>query len=478
MGDSYKDKRPSAGVVAKAGLWYTVSNFAFRAVAFITTPVFARILSKNEYGEFNNITSWVAILFILTSCDLYTSIIRAKLDYESDLERYSLSILTLESIITLLLFVITMLFKGFLANIMGIEEKYFFIMFAYLFLVQGFYVFITNERAHYRYKIFSIITGVGIVASCLLSLMLVVMMRNKLDARVYGQYIPYIIIGFILYILVIKNGKSIHLPYYKYGLFLSVPLVPHLLSMTVLSSSDKIMITKLSGVEFTAIYSVAYIVANIVTILIDSMNKAWAPWFLDSVKAGDIKTVQKVTIPYAGIFFGLIFGLYLVAPEVVMILGGKQYRDGIYVLPPLIAGCAFQFVYTMYVQVEFYEKKMKMVAFGTTIAAVVNIILNYLLIPVFGYKAAGYTTLFGYMVLFFIHYITICKLGYKNIFDRRVIFVGLLLVMSAIPFAMLLYRNNFARYIIITVYILALFIVFMKSKRKIMSLIRRKNIRK
>lgn len=474
MSVSYIDKRPSADIVAKAGLWYTISNFTFRAVAFITTPIFARILSKNEYGEFNNITSWVAIFFILTSCDLYTSIIRAKLDYQSDLDRYSLSILTLESIITFFLFVLTMLFKGFFSDIMGIEEKYFLIMFIYLFFVQGFYVFITNERAHYKYKIFSVITGVGIVASCLLSVLLVIVMKNKLDARVYGQYIPYIIIGFVLYILVIKNGKSIHLPYYKYGLMLSVPLVPHLLSMTILSSSDKIMITKLSGVEFTAIYSVAYIVANIVTILIDSMNKAWAPWFLESIKAGDLKAVQKVTIPYAGIFFGLIFGLYLTAPEVVLILGGKQYQEGIYVLPPLIAGCAFQFIYTMYVQVEFYEKKMKMVAFGTTIAAVINIFLNYLLIPVFGYKAAGYTTLFGYMVLFVIHYITVCKLGYKKIFNRRLIFGGLFLVLITIPFAILLYHNNLVRYLAIAIYMLVLCTVFMKSRGKIIRILDRK----
>ena len=42
------EKKVSANIVVKSGLWYTVSNFAFRSVAFITTPIFARILTKAE----------------------------------------------------------------------------------------------------------------------------------------------------------------------------------------------------------------------------------------------------------------------------------------------------------------------------------------------------------------------------------------------------------------------------------------------
>lgn len=202
-----KTKVPAA-VAIKSGMWYTVSNFAFRVVTFIITPIFARVLSKEEYGEYNNITSWIAILFIFTSCDLYTSIIRAKLDYEDDLERYGFSMLTMGSIITIGLFILTMIFKSALSNFMQIHEKYFFIMYLYLFFVQGYYVYITIERARYRYKVFSILTGVAIVSSCLFSLLLVVLMQDKLDARVYGQYIPYIFIGMVLYILDAKKRET------------------------------------------------------------------------------------------------------------------------------------------------------------------------------------------------------------------------------------------------------------------------------
>lgn len=453
----------SPNIVVKAGLWYTISNFAFRSIAFITTPIFARILSKCEYGEFNNITSWVSILFILTACDLHTSIIRAKLDYKSDLNRYSFSVLTLGSIITIGMFGIVMVFADSLSDLMGISKDYFGIIFVYLLFVQGFQVYINLERANYKYKVFSILTGIGVVSSCLLSMILVLVMENKLQARVYGQYIPYIIIGIILYIIVAKRGKSLYLPYFKYSLAISLPLVPHLLSMTLLGSSDRIMITKLAGAEFTALYSIAHIVASIVAILVDSMNKAWAPWFLDSLKADNRAIVKKASIPYFCLFVILMLGVLLLAPEIVTVLGGKQYMDGIYVLPPLLIGCLFQFAYTMYVQVEFYEKKMKMVAIGTSIAAIVNVILNLFLIPVYGYIAAGYTTLIGYIVLFLIHYYTARKLGYGDIFNRKMIFGGLGFSILCIPIVLFLYKFAMLRYITICISIsFIVSIVFLK----------------
>lgn len=463
------NKNTSSNIVVKAGLWYTISNFAFRSIAFITTPIFARILSKSEYGEFNNITSWVSILFIFTACDLYTSIIRAKLDYEDDLERYAFSMLILESIITVIVFLFVMIFQDTLSYLMGIETKYFPIIFVYLFCVNGFYNFITIERARYKYKAFSILTGIGIICSCLLSLFLVVIMPNKLDARVYGQYVPYIIIGIILYFYVVKRGRKIYLPYFKYGLLLSIPLIPHLLSMTLLGSSDRIMITKMAGAEYTAIYSIAHILASIVVILIDSMNKAWAPWFLDSMKEGNRRSIKQAAKLYFGIFLVLIIFILLFAPEAVTILGGKKYVDGIYILPSLLVGCVFQFAYTMYVQIEFYEKRMKMVALGTTTAAIINIILNYFAIPTWGYIAAGYTTLIGYIILFLIHYYTIYKLGYSNLFSKKIIFGGLGISILSIPIMLVLYQNPLFRYGILLSFI---FFVCIFIYRKYESIIR------
>lgn len=474
MSEVKSQEKVSSNVVLKSGLWYTISNFAFRAVAFFTTPIFSRVLSKGEYGAYSNINSWVSILVVFGACDLHTSIIRAKLDYGDDLESYSFSVLTLASIITLSLYGIFMLNPNFFQSALKIDQKYFHIIFMYILFEEAFYVFTTLERAHYRYKSFSLLTGISIASTSIFSVLLVLILNDKLDARVYGQYVPFAVIGLVMYFLIAKKGKRIKFEYYKYALYLSIPLIPHVLSIILLSSSDRIMITKLVGAEYTALYSVAYIITNIMAILLDSMNKAWAPWVLDSLEAKNYKSIKKTTTPYFYLFFALVVGALIFAPEAVLILGGPKYMEGIYVLPPLIVGCLFQFAYTMYVQMEFYEKKMKVVAIGTSVAAIINIALNFVLIPKFGYVAAGYTTLIGYICLFFIHYATICRYGYKNIFDRKYIFAGLAVSLLLIPAFVILYSYPLLRYLIGSVYIALILIALFKFKGPIMSFLKNK----
>ena len=46
----------------KAGIWYTICNFAIRGINFITTPFFTRLISKSDYGLYSNYASWLSLL--------------------------------------------------------------------------------------------------------------------------------------------------------------------------------------------------------------------------------------------------------------------------------------------------------------------------------------------------------------------------------------------------------------------------------
>lgn len=59
------EKRGSTELALKAGLWYVISNFLVKALSFITTPIFARLMTAEQYGEFSNYASWLATLLIL-----------------------------------------------------------------------------------------------------------------------------------------------------------------------------------------------------------------------------------------------------------------------------------------------------------------------------------------------------------------------------------------------------------------------------
>ena len=81
-------------------------------------------------------------------------------------------------------------------------------------------------------------------------------------------------------------------------------------------------------------------------------------------------------------------------------------------MTPVAMGCVCQFMYTLYVNIEQYKKKTVGMAIASVTAALINYALNALFIPKYGYIAAAYTTLFGYLVLFIIHMLIVKSLGF------------------------------------------------------------------
>lgn len=464
----------SSGVVAKAGLWYTVCNFFFRGMAFITTPIFARMMTKTELGSFSNFSSWAAILTVVTSFDLAQSIIRSKLEHEKDMDSYIWSILTFSTIWTLLLYGLVLLFPSIFSEFLKIDEKYIHIMFLYLLSAPAYQMLITKHRAFYKYKMFVLLTGIMSVSGTLLSLTMVILMQDKLMGRIMGYYIPNIIIGFSIFAILAIKGKKVKVRYWKYACVICLPLVPHVLSLYLLSSSDTLIITRLCGAEYTAVYSIAYSAYHIVTILFDSMNKAWAPWLLESLHQKKYSQIKKVSKVYIGIFVIIIVGILTLVPEIILILGGNQYADAIYCLPPLVVGCGFQFIYTMYVNIEFYKKKTIGVSIATIIATVANIILNLIFIPMNpkkSYVIAAYTTFIGYMLLFIIHYLIVKKMKMDYVYDIKYILkiLGIMIVVAGVMNG--LYQYKSIRYGIVLVYSISILILGLKNKGRILDIL-------
>ena len=473
MSETVKKTERSASIVAKAGLWYTVCNFLFKGMAFITTPLFARLMSKNELGSFANFSAWASILLVLTSFDLAQSVIRSKLEHEDDMDCYAWSILSFTTIWTLFVYGVFLLIPGLFTRITNIDAKYMHLMFWYLLTSPAYTILITKHRAFYKYKMFVLLTGIMMGSGTILSVVLVILMENKLTGRLVGYYSPFILFGLGIFILIAARGKRIKTEYWKYACVIMLPLVPHVLSLYLLTVSDTMIITRLCGAEYTAIYSIAYSTYHIVTILFDSMNKAWAPWLLENLHARKYDEIKKVSKIYTLIFEMIILLVLLLVPEIILILGGRRYMDAIYCLPPLVTGCAFTFVYTMYVNIEFYEKKTFGVSLATMIACAVNIILNFLLIPLnpqHSHIIAAYTTMTGYFVLLVVHYIIVKRMKMDHVYDKKFLAGVLAGTMLFAGLMNILYSYTILRYCIVIVYgiVLIVFVTrYMDSIKRI-----------
>ena len=68
----------------KSGIWYTATNFILRGMAFITIPIYTRLLNLEEYGIVSVYTTFVSIFMIITGLDLHASIGTGIIDFKKD----------------------------------------------------------------------------------------------------------------------------------------------------------------------------------------------------------------------------------------------------------------------------------------------------------------------------------------------------------------------------------------------------------
>ena len=146
-----------------------------------------------------------------------------------------------------------------------------------------------------------------------------------------------------------------------------------------------------------------------------------------------------------------------------------------FVIAPVVMGISLQFIYTLYVNIELYNRKTHLISCATTMAAIINVFLNYICIPKWGYMAAAYTTMVSYLFMLIFHYWIVrwkCK-QYLNAYNKKAIIVFILLLSCVTAGCLFLYQHNIIRYIIILSYIIVMGIVAYEKRAVIKQKLKR-----
>lgn len=438
----------------KAGIWYTVGNFVNRGIAFFSTPIFTRLLTKEDYGEFSNFTAWAGMLMVITSLDMYASINRAYQDYEEDFDSYMSTISWLSISFSAVCYLMAWIFRDWAVRLFGMNFLYINMLFIYLIFAPASQLFLTWQRIRGEYKTAIYVNSGSALLSLGLSLLMVHIFQNKLWGRMIGYVLPVVMINALLYGVFFSRGKHFIREKAKYALALAVPLIPHHLSGSILAKSDQFMIKRFCGNADLAVYSFAYDCSTVVSILATSINQAYVPWLYRKLKENDFAEIDRQARRLFVLFLALILGVMLFGPEIVYILGGNKYAVSVSLLPVIMIGYCFNFLYTYYANLEFYCKKTITISAFTVVAAGINVGLNFLWIPRFGYGAAAITTAIGFAALYILHYLANRRTPYRNLYRHWV----LLLIMLAFVICSLgvrwLYGETLLRYCMIVLYIL------------------------
>lgn len=438
-------------VVLKSTIWYLICNFIVSGINFIVTPVFTRLMSQEEYGMYSNFSSWVSIFQIVASLMLLSSFYSAKYDFKDEISAYISSMLYLGMFFQVILLLLTVLFQKWFVAVTMISASYLPLLFFYLLFYPATGFFQLEQRLNYEYKKSVFISLLTVISTVGCSVILVLNREDKLWGRIAGSKVPVILINAALIFYFLRRSPKLETKYWGYALKISVPFVIHSLGMTILSSSDRIMITSICGAKENSLYSLAYSCAAVMNMLISAITAAVDPWLLEKFNQQDESAKGTTKLISVFILF-CCTGAMLIAPELLLIMGGAKYQAAITVMPPVLLGTFFQYLYGIYANVEQFSKKTGGMAVATGAAAILNLTLNYIFIPIFGYSAAGYTTLVCYIVLSVIHYGITQRIGGGFLFDNRINFIIGLLGVAVVILMEIVYRHSFARIAMIGIY--------------------------
>ena len=332
-------------VTAKASFWFLICGFIQHGITLITTPIFSRLLSTSEYGDYSVYNSWYSIIIIFASLNLASGVyMRGMVEYEDDRVGFTGSLQCLYIMTTSICFLIYILFQQQWNSLIGLDPAFIYAMFIDILAATAYHFWSTQQRVDFKYRKLVVVTminailrpGSGIV-------MIYLFPSHKLEARIFSMiFVDVVTFGPFFFSIFSKGIKVLTTRYWKYALAFNLPLIPHYLSQIVLNQSDRIMIKNMVGASAAGIYNLAYSVASIMTIVNTSVINTLTPWMYKKMKAKEYKQIGTNTIPLLILIAFANFALVVFAPEAVAIMAPSTYHRWRQVLFVLLCTACFR----------------------------------------------------------------------------------------------------------------------------------------
>lgn len=414
--DQFRKSYLTLSKAKRATFWITFCSFLQKGISFITLPIFTRLLSVADYGTVSIYSGWESVAtYLVTFGVTYGGFNNAMIKFRDDKEGYTSSLLGLILVIGLIWLLVCVTFSTSVVNLVGLPVYLIAFLFIEVISRSVYDIWVSRMKFDYEYRKM-------VKASLLMGLLcpiaavsLLILVPNKVVGRIGGFILVELLYAVVLGISLLKKGKVFfNKAYWKFTLIFNIPLLPHYLSQVVLSASDRMMIGQMCSAGDAGIYSIAYSAGMLMTIFTNSLIATVVPWLYRRLNESDFKRISSMSYKLLLIIAAVILGIDILAPDIVTILAPKEYSDAMGLVPVIAASVFFMFIYSYCSNIEFFYEQTRLATIASVSAAGLNLILNYLLIPVFGYRAAGYTTLICYISLALFHYFFAQRVVKKN----------------------------------------------------------------
>lgn len=461
----------------KAALWYTISNIGQKIAPWLVMIILTHVLSTQDYGVYSVFLSWLEIFEIIITLRIYSSGYVVGLVRKDDNKNlYTATMQTLSFVLIIVWLAVYLILRKPLNLFTDMSTLMSVMMILSFFGAVSFGLWSSRQRVDNKYKSMLVATMLyGVVGPILGALTVFVKLDNPIIWVIAVRIVLQLIVAIPFFISNIKGAsKYWDRSFASEALKYNVPLLPYYLSMVLLNHSDRLMIQKFTGYSDAAMYSVAYSAAMMIFVVSGALNLSLQAWLFKALKINSNDNQTKLISVGTLIVILCCLVEIVMAPEAILILGGRKYLVAIWAMPPVVLSVIIMFIYQQYVNVLFYFKRTNLILFCSVFAAVCNIGLNAFFIPRYGFIAAGYTTFASYLIVMILYYIMMRKvcsendINYTVFFNDKLHFALLIgsIVLTAV--AMLLYDLAIIRYFVCAVILMMLFI----NRKRIVSLLK------
>jgi O-antigen/teichoic acid export membrane protein len=179
----------------------------------------------------------------------------------------------------------------------------------------------------------------------------------------------------------------------------SIPLIPYMLSLTLISQFDRVMIDREFGKEITGIYSISYNLGILLIMVSGAMLNALNPRFFKAMEAKRYDDVIRDTGFVFSVCAFCAFFMALFGPQIATFCLSQRYASGFGLIPAIALGGLASVVFQMWGRIIFYTTKTYLLSLIASAATLLKIGLNLFFLPVLGYQAAAATTFFTYLFM-------------------------------------------------------------------------------
>jgi O-antigen/teichoic acid export membrane protein len=400
--------------LAKSSSIYALASVAAPLVSLILAPFLTHRLSHTEYGVLAVLTAGIALMAGMTQLGLKNAFFRAyNCDYESQHDRLGIlsTVVILLSLSSITLLITVMTIAPWLSTLLFSSNTYSqpLKIAAVVILIQNLtvpgFAWLRAENHAISYTALSI-------ANLLVNLVGAIVLVGMFNMGIAGALLAIaggyaVVMLFTLPIIILRAGLCFRIDITQNLLSFGVPLVSSFVSYWVLQLSDRFLLSRLGSLSQTASYAVAYSLGGVLgTIILTPFSLAWPTAMFTIAKKEDAAHVFRLVFRwYSIVLLFSAFALSILSLFIFNTFFPISYRSATPVIPIIALSITFYGIYDMFLIGIGIRRKTWFAFIFMTIAALINVGLNFILIPHYGSIGAAISTLLAYILLDLMAYV-------------------------------------------------------------------------